>query len=122
MIEYVELPEFRKDFNRLRKRFRTLPGDFELAKKAAVELFHIRGINNLSTFEMPTYRGVVPVYKLKKFACRALKGRGVKSGLRVIYAWNEATNVVTFIEMYFKGDKANEDRARIKQYLKSLES
>ncbi len=120
MIEYVELPEFKKDFNRLKKRFRTLPDDFEIAKKAAIDLFHIRGINNLSTFEMPYYSGVLSVYKLKKFACHYLKGRGVRSGIRVIYSWNEDRKVATFIEMYFKGDKVNEDRVRIKQYLKSL--
>jgi hypothetical protein len=120
MIEYVELSEFTSDFNRLKKKYRSLPEDFEMAKKAALELFHIRKIDNQSTFEMPNYGGLLPVFKLKKFACKALKGRGARSGIRVTYAWNESTKAITFIEMYLKGDKANEDRARIRQYLKSV--
>ncbi|MBF0433525.1 MAG: hypothetical protein HQK83_19765 [Fibrobacteria bacterium] len=120
MIKYVELPEFVKDFNRLKKKFRSLPEDFIMSKKAALELFHVLEINNQSTFEMPSYRGVVPVFKLKKFACRALKGRGARSGIRVTYAWDKKNGTITFIETYFKGTKVNEDRVRINKYLHSL--
>ena len=49
----------------------------------------------------------------KKFACKALKGRGVQSGIRVIYAYFVKEDRVEFIEIYFKGDKASEDRHRI---------
>ena len=38
-----------------------------------------------------------------------LKGRGAASGIRVIFVWEESKRQVTFIEMYFKGDKENED-------------
>ena len=50
----------------------------------------------------------------------ALKGRGVQSGIRVIYAYYVLTNTVDFIEMYFKGESENEDRERIKQYLADI--
>jgi hypothetical protein len=56
------------------------------------------------------------VYKAKKFACRSLKGRGVQSGIRVIYAYFEAMDKIELVEIYYKGDKENEDRQRIMRY------
>jgi len=53
------------------------------------------------------------VIKVKKIACRALKGRGVNSGLRLIYAWFEQKQRIVMIELYHKNDKENEDRQRI---------
>ncbi|OGS21066.1 MAG: hypothetical protein A2252_04010 [Elusimicrobia bacterium RIFOXYA2_FULL_39_19] len=53
------------------------------------------------------------IYKAKKFACRALKGSGANSGIRVIYAYDEAQDKIELIEIYFKGDKENEDKQRI---------
>ena len=53
------------------------------------------------------------VIKVKKIACKALKGRGVNSGLRLIYAHFEAEQKIIFIELYHKNDKENEDRRRI---------
>ena len=108
------LPEFEKDFKRLSKKFRTLEEDFKTFINTQLNLFHKKGIDN---------KGVVPisgigipnpkVYKARKFACRSLKGRGVDSGIRVIYAYWEEEDKLEFIEIYFKSDKENEDRDRI---------
>ncbi len=38
------------------------------------------------------------------------------SGIRIIYAYYESEDVIEFIEIYFKGDKANEDKKRIIKY------
>ncbi len=56
------------------------------------------------------------IYKAKKFACKSLKGTGVHSGIRIIYAYFEEEDIVELVEIYFKGDKDNEDRERIKRY------
>jgi mRNA-degrading endonuclease RelE of RelBE toxin-antitoxin system len=61
-----------------------------------------------------------PVFKVRKFRCQFLKGRGSNSGLRVIYAFDSATDSITFIEIYFKGRQENEDRERILRYMRSL--
>jgi hypothetical protein len=53
------------------------------------------------------------IIKVKKIACKALKGRGVNSGLRLIYAYFPAEQSITFIELYHKNDKESEDRKRI---------
>jgi hypothetical protein len=40
----------------------------------------------------------------------------VLSGIRVIYAYQEEENKVEFIEIYYKGNKKNEDGERILKY------
>ncbi|MEI8055335.1 MAG: hypothetical protein WCH10_04995 [bacterium] len=47
-IKYDELDLFKKDFKRLKKRFKTLDEDICVAKKNAIELFHLLGIDNQS--------------------------------------------------------------------------
>ena len=120
--DYEISPGFQKDFKKLSKRFRTLPQDLETAKVNAIELFHIRGIDNRSIFFIPHFCSEkIKICKLKKFASRSLKGRGVQSGIRIIYAFfGRQPMKVVFLEIYFKGDKKREDFDRIKQYLKSL--
>ena len=43
----------------------------------------------------------------------ALKGRGVNSGLRLIYAHFQVEEKIVLIELYHKNDKENEDKQRI---------
>lgn len=120
-INYGETPEFQKDFKRLQKRFKSLEEDFKLVKIAAIELYHIQKINNLSVFPIQGFcTEKIQVCKIKKFACKTLKGKGSKSGIRVIYAYHDETFKIDFIEIYYKGDKENENRERIKEYLKNL--
>lgn len=119
-VEYEETAEFRKDFKKLRRRFKSLAEDLNLAKKATIELHHIHRIDNQSVFPIPNFCSEeLLVYKIKKFACRSLKGKGVRSGIRVIYAFFPKQKKVVFIEIYFKGDRAVEDRHRIRNFLKS---
>ncbi|OGY84586.1 MAG: hypothetical protein A3F54_05785 [Candidatus Kerfeldbacteria bacterium RIFCSPHIGHO2_12_FULL_48_17] len=119
-IDYGETPEFQKDFKRLLKKFKSLVDDLELAKIAAIEFYHVKKINNLSIFPIQGFcTEEIQVCKIKKFACKALKGRGSKSGIRIIYAFHYQSCKVDFIEIYFKGEKENEDRERIQEYLKN---
>lgn len=120
-ISYGQAEEFKKDFKKLLKRFRSLEEDLELVKTAAIELFHLQKINNLSVFPIPGFcTEEILICKITKFACKALKGRGSKSGIRVIYAFHDKVMRVDFIEIYFKADQENEDRERIKRYLNNL--
>ena len=110
----VRISEFDKDFKRLAKRFKTLNEDLEIFINTQLNLYHKQGIDNNGVFQIPGLQVTHPkIYKAKKFACRALKGSGVNSGIRVIYAYFEAEDKVELIEIYYKGDKENEDRARI---------
>ncbi|MFH1837705.1 MAG: hypothetical protein ABH862_06310 [Candidatus Omnitrophota bacterium] len=112
--EIVPLAKYGKDLKTLKKRFRTLDEDIETFIKVQLKRKHKQGketngierISNLG-IEYPE------VYKVKRFACKSLKGRGVKSGIRIIYAYFEEEDKIEFVEIYFKGDKENEDRERI---------
>lgn len=121
-MEYKAIPEFDKDFKKLCKKYISLPQDLEKAKKAAIELFHINKIDNESVVAIPGYCfDLCKSYKMRKFACMSLKGRGNQSGIRIIYVYQEETNTVTFIEIYHKNTKANEDKDRLDNFFKNIE-
>ncbi|OQY68223.1 hypothetical protein B6D29_01180 [Microgenomates bacterium UTCPR1] len=120
-IEYNAIDSFQKDLKHLLKKYQTLEKDLETAKRDAIELFHLKRVNNQSIFPIQGFcTETIQICKIKKFACKALKGRGSKSGIRVIYAFHCQSCKVEFIEIYFKGNKENEDRDRIKEYLKKF--
>jgi len=105
-----ELDEFKKDLKKLLKKYRSLNEDLDVVKKVLkVEpnerppfSFRIEGLG-IETC----------VIKIKKIACKSLKGRGVNSGLRLIYAHIEVENRIVFIELFHKNEKEHEDRSRI---------
>jgi len=121
-MNYRETAEFKCDFKRLLKKFPSLIDDMEITKRFRIELFHLKKIDNRSIFEIERVGNnkELKFYKIKKFQCKSLKGRGSKSGIRVIYAFHCIICKVEFIEIYFKGNKENENRERIKEYLKNF--
>lgn len=117
-IIYKQTKEFERDLKGFLKKFPSLIEDIEVAKSFTIELFHLQKINKQAIFPIPNFcTEELKICKIKKFACKALKGRGVQSGIRIIYAYYVLTNTVDFIEMYFKGESENEDKERIKKYL-----
>ena len=117
--EIIRLPAFEKDLKRLSKRFKTLENDLEIFVRTELKLYHKLGIDNKGIFQIPSLQIDAPrIYKAKKFACRALKGKGALSGMRVIYAYFQEIDKIELVEIYFKGDKENEDRDRILQHYK----
>jgi hypothetical protein len=117
--EISRLPEFEKDLKKLSKRFKTIEDDLEVFVKTELKLYHKLDIDNKGIFQIPSLQIEEPkIYKVKKFACRALKGKGVHSGIRVIYAYFEDIDKIEFVEIYFKGDKENEERERILRHYK----
>ena len=114
-MTFEELEEFKKDLKQLLKKYRTLNDDLETVKR----------VLNVEPNERPPFSfrindlGITTcVIKVKKIACRALKGRGVNSGLRLIYAHFEEEEKIVMIELYHKNDKENEDEGRIKKHFK----
>ena len=111
------LPEFEKDVKRLLKRFKTIEDDLEIFVEKELFLYHKLSIDNKGIFQIPGLPVKdIKAYKAKKFACRSLKGKGVQSGMRVIYTYLEDTDAIELIEIYHKGDKENEDRERISRH------
>lgn len=109
-MTFEELAEFKKDLKILLKKYRTLPDDLDVVKKVLEVTpeekppFSFR-IDNLGL--------VTCIIKVKRIACKALKGRGVNSGLILIYAHFEGEQKIILIELYHKNDKENEDKQRI---------
>lgn len=115
-MNFKNTAEFHKDFKRLSKKFKSLDGD----------LFEFKKILSESPLGIGKHFNVITkidqLYVVKaRFFCKSLK----KKDLRVIYAYIENHQIIEmvgieFIEMYFKGNKENEDSERIKEYLKNF--
>ena len=113
----THVPEFERDLKKLSKRFSSLEEDLQTFIKVAMNLYHKQKIDSKAIFHISDLGIKSPkVYKAKKFACKALKGKGAQSGIRVIYAYREEEDWIEFLEIYYKGDKASEDRESIVKY------
>ena len=116
--QITRLPEFERDMKKLIKRFRSLEDDLDNFIKIELRLFHELRIDNKGVVRIAGLGIQEPkVYKARKFACRTLKGKGAHSGIRVVYSYFEQNDKIELIEIYYKGDRENEDTERIlKQY------
>lgn len=119
-FKHIErLVKFSKDLKKLLKRFPSLEEDLDSFIKTQLTIYHKHNIDN---------HGIVPIeglgihnpkiFKVLKFACKSLKGKGVHSGIRMTYAYFSVEDRVEFIEIYYKGDQENEDKERIKEHYK----
>ena len=113
MSRFNRLPAFEKGIKRLQKKYKTLEDDLEKFEKVLVTSPTGVGEN----FTIVHDSGNIKIVKAR-MACRALRDRS----LRVIYAYLEQEQEIDFIEIYFKGDKENENRDRIVEYFKSDQS
>ena len=117
--DIARLPEFEDDIKKLGKRFRTIEDDLKIFIEKQLYLYHKLKVDNKGIFQITGLSIDDPkLYKAKKFACRSLKTKGVQSGIRVIYAYFEEKDSIDLVEIYYKGDKENEDRPRILKYYK----
>ena len=123
-MEYSQLDEFTKEFKRLLKKYRTLDEDFNLFKERILSyrengngkflFWRPPGIVRISNLGIET-----ELYKVKHFTCKALKGKGSRSGIRIVYAYFPNQDKVEFVEIYCKEqDDTDCDRDRIKSYYK----
>lgn len=114
-MKFEELQAFKKDLKVLLKKYRTLDADLKVVKQVLEVMpderppFSFR-IDNLGIESC--------VIKVKKLACKALKGRGVNSGLRLVYAHFPSEQRIVFVELYHKNDKELEDKVRILKHFK----
>jgi hypothetical protein len=104
-------PKFEKNFKQLLKKYRTLEDDLEKFK--AILLTHPTGVG--TNFTIIHSESICKIVKAR-MACRALRDRS----LRIIYAYVEKEERFYFIELYFKGEQANENRALINDFLRQF--
>ncbi|MCL1971386.1 MAG: hypothetical protein FWG57_00125 [Endomicrobia bacterium] len=122
-IQYNTLPVFDKDFKKLKKKYNTLDKDFEIMKRSVIEVYHLKNIPTPAVVKIEGFcSDKYDSMKVRKFSCMAMKGKGSASGIRVIYVFEEGSYKVTFVEIYYKGNKENEDRERLREFLSSFDS
>ena len=109
-MNFNELPEFQKELKRLGRKYKSLPGDLQEFRNVVSAI----PLGNSKHFNIITQTETFYILKARLF-CRYLK----HSSLRIVYSYFEHEQRIEFIELYFKGDKENEDRERIKEYLKN---
>ncbi len=109
-MEFNTIPEFDKDLKHLLKKYRSLNDDLVVVKTILTTKPNERPP---FSFRIDNLGLKTCVIKVKKIACKTLKGSGVNSGLRLGYAYFEEEQKIMFIELYHKNDKENEDRQRI---------
>ena len=112
MATFSELPEFEKELKKLSKKYPSLVDDIEVIKP--ILLGDPEGIGK--NFTLLSSSEAVKILKVRVH-CESLRSRAV----RMIYAYHPDKIEFMYIEVYFKGDKENEDRERIKEYLKDCE-
>jgi hypothetical protein len=111
-MEYTELPEFSRELRRLSKKYLSLSDDIKKLKGVLPGL----SVGNAGKHWNCLHQDEqVCVYKIR-LACRYLRA----TTMRVVYAQHADSGLIVFIEIYYKSEKENEDRARIQAYIKSL--
>jgi len=71
IIKYNETKLFQKDLKKLLKKYRTLEEDLETAKRNAIELYHVRHIDNQSIVPIQGFSMTSgQVFKIKKLPAR----------------------------------------------------
>src|SRR6266536_3038053 len=109
MMNYDQTSESKKDWKRLIKKYSTLDEDLETFQKVT----NVQPGGEWRHSTVLQRKGTCEIVKAR-FFCKALRG----ASLRVIYAYHAETQTICYIELYFKGDKPNEDAQRIKDYLR----
>ena len=112
MTTFSSLPEFEKELKRLAKKYPTLVSDIKDIEEIICE--SPTGIGkNFTLIHTSEDTKVVKV----RVQCESLRARTI----RMVYAYRAQRVEFMYIELYFKGEKENEDRERIQEYLKRKE-
>ncbi len=110
MSHFNRLPEFEKELSRLSKKYRSLFEDIEKFER----LISLNPTGYGTNFVIIHHEPKLKIVKAR-LACKSLRDRS----MRIIYAYHQDVFEFMYIELYFKGDKENEDRERIKEYISS---
>ena len=118
-MKFSEIKEFNKDVKKLTKKYRSIPEDIETVKKVLAVMPDARPP---FSFQIDKLGITTCVIKVKKIACKALKGKGARSGLRLVYAhFNNSNNEdtkqqedeIVMVELYHKAEQEQYNRERI---------
>jgi hypothetical protein len=111
MAIFTQLPEFEKELKKLSKKYPTIESDIKDIKQILLTSPTGFGKN----FIVISSKENIKIVKVK-IHCESLRSRS----MRLVYSYREDKIEFLYIEVYFKGDKENENRERIDEYLKSI--
>lgn len=113
-MQFLTKPEFDSELKKLLKKYRTLKEDIELLKSVLEK--YPRGYEPV-VFRVAGLGIGTEIYKVKNFRCKALKNKGSRSGIRIVYAYLEQEQKIEFVEIYYKErDDIDCDKERILKY------
>ena len=118
-VKFEAVPEFNKELKKLSKKYKLLNEGFEKFQKV---LTNILPNHTPGTFKISGLGANVktPIYKVTHFRSKDFKGKGSRSGVRIIYAHMQCSEKIIFIEIYHKSNKPNHDIERIKKYFEEV--
>lgn len=117
-MKFQESQKFSKELKRFGKKYRSLESDLAKLRTILEALPLGNGSKHWNRLHASD-DGRIVIFKVR-LSCASLKGQSL---FRVIYAYDsrsEEVVLIDFIELYYKGEKANEDRDRISEYLDAL--
>ena len=121
MIKFRDTPSFQKTFKKLVKKYPSLPEDLKTLKNALIEPYHTDGIDSQGIFCIQGVASqLLEAYVVKKFACKSLKGKGVRSGIRLTYMYDPQKKTVYFVEIYHKNYQEVENKDLLKEVVEEL--
>lgn len=108
---------FTRDFEKLARKYRTLPSDFlKLKEFINYRLKQPRTARNKNTSILHEEDGICIIKtRMASFSVK-------KSPFRIVYAYFENDELVDFIQIFFKGNQETEDTTRWKKYITELKS
>jgi mRNA-degrading endonuclease RelE of RelBE toxin-antitoxin system len=109
MITFSQLPEFERELKRLSRKYPSLVSDIEDIKPILSSSPTGIGKN----FTIIKIMDDVRIVKVR-IHCESLRSRSI----RLIYSYHAGRFQFMFLELYFKGEKENEDHERIARYLR----
>ena len=118
-MQFRQSQKFSKELKRLGKKYRTLPSDVGKLQGVLQALPEGNGSKHWNRLHVSEC-GRVAVFKVR-LSCAAMRGQSL---FRIVYAYNTQENevvMIDFIELYYKGEKSNEDQGLIREYLDSLD-
>ena len=110
MKNFNSLPEFDKELKRLGEKYPSLSDDLKKFEKLIAEYPTGIGVNFTRIHHSPHLQIVKA-----RLSCKSLRDRSI----RVIYAYHKETITFMYLEIYFKGEKENENYERVKEYIKT---
>ena len=111
MSHFKRTPQFEKDLKKLSKKYPSLSNDIADFEQVP----RVFPTGNGKNFTIIHHSEKVKLVK-SRLTCTSLRDKS----MIIIYAYHSEGIEFVYLELYFKGDKENEDRGRVEGYLESL--